>query len=643
MLNFNITKRLKKNEAGFTFVELMIASAMSIIVLGLLAHVFRAQQKEFGANTELNTMQANARGATEFISRSVQNAGFNVERGTCFLSATDHSLTAVYDEDNDGVIQNDEVITYYLANAWNNSATESNNFTAWFDVDNDGTIESNESRAMTVGMTVTGPPFNLYKVTPNSAGTGVVRSLVARNIDNMVIKYYDKNGVVLPVSTDTDNDGTGDVDYNINNDDQPDNGLWTFSMPIGELNDIRKVEVELIGRSRNKNPKEKISAGNYLPGSLAAVTTGNVGYSDLYYREDFTARMAPRNLTLAPWGSVSMVTTQAVVGCPDEDTFVQATLLDANGDPIDNSTIEFTSSGGTAITLDPPTINSSADGEGSTKVSFDFSIPYFTATVSAHSLVDDGSGEDKPIYNATPVSFTYGTQGGFVDTFNGNQTDPWLDLDANPLQFEIPMGQEYFISKGLLGVFTQVAATNGCNKWKDYIVQANLKQTLGTTWEFGHYMGLILRHRDKDNYIRVDLQDIKNDTDDPTNTERVLKITKLNAGVFSQIGVDTVMATIPEYRNSPDPDTPFTIDMPYTLKVQVMGDDIRVKLWRPLDPTDPNASEPVDWVIGGPATPLTDAALAVGGALEEGNIGVRTTDQVFQFDDIAVTNPPATL
>ena len=356
MLNIDFTKRMKKNEAGFTFVELLIASAMSIIVLGLLAHVFRSQQKEFGSNTELNTMQANARGATEFITRSVQNAGFNVTRGTRFLSATDHSLTAVYDEDGDGIIQNDEVITYYLANTWNGSPSESAKFTAWFDKDSNGVMESTDSAAMVVGMTATAPPFNLYKVTPNTDGTNIERSLVARNIDNMVIKYYDKNGELLPTQTDTDDDGVGNAPYNVNNDDQPDSGNWTFNIPDSELNDIRKVEVEMIGRSRNKSPKETVSSGSYLPGSLAAVKSGSVNYNDTYYREEFTGRMAPRNLTMSPWGNIDIVANPVTVDCSDPIVpgSVTATLLDKNGSAVDLTDLAFTSTG-LGITLGSPT------------------------------------------------------------------------------------------------------------------------------------------------------------------------------------------------------------------------------------------------------------------------------------------------
>ncbi len=153
MSNITYMERMKKNEAGFTFIELLIASLMALVILGLLAHVFRAQQKDFAQQTGLNTLQANGRAATDFISRSVQNAGFNVQRGTRFLSASDHYLTAVYDANNDNVISNDEVMTYTIANVWDGTADTDFSFVSHFDVDDDGAIQSGENPTVNVQMT----------------------------------------------------------------------------------------------------------------------------------------------------------------------------------------------------------------------------------------------------------------------------------------------------------------------------------------------------------------------------------------------------------------------------------------------------------------------------------------------------------
>jgi len=428
MSNITFMERIKKNEAGFTLLELLIASAMGLVILGLLAQVFRTQQKDFATHTGLNTLQANGRAATEFVARSVQNAGFNVLRGTRFLAASDHYLTAVYDANNDNVIQNDEVITYTIANVWDGTVNTNFSFVSHFDVDGNGSIQSSENPTINVQMTASATPFNLYKVTPDATGTAIERSLVARDIDSMVIRYYNRDGQLLPILSDTDADGVGDTAVDADDDGVPDTGNWTYTFPLAELNDIRKVEILILARSHKPNPREITSSGSYTQGSLAAVVSGSTAYSDKYNRKDFTARMSPRNLVMAPWGNVDMLATPVSADCPATST-VMATLLDVNGDPISGSTINFTATGGASITTTPASVTSDANGEGTTVLAYDFASPYLTSTVSGSALVDDGSGNLKPIYNATPVGFSFGGQ-GFIDPFDGSQTQPWGGLGS---------------------------------------------------------------------------------------------------------------------------------------------------------------------------------------------------------------------
>ena len=625
MSNINFMKRIKKSEAGFTMIELLIATVMSLVILGLLAHVFRSQQKEFGQQTGLNTLQANGRAATEMVSRSVQAAGYNVTRGTRFLTASDHYLTTVYDEDNDNVIQNDEVMTYSLANAWSGTASDNHPFVARFDVNSNGVVEGGENPTVPFQMTTSGPPFNLYKVTPTATGTAVQRSLLARNIDNMVIKYYDRNGRLLPIMKDTTNppDGTGDIAFDANNDGVPDDGNWDFVFPINELNDIRKVEIEILARSRKGSARETTSAGTYLQGSLAALTSGSVNYSDQYLREDFSAEMAPRNLVLAPWGSVDIRATPTVVACPTTTSNVTATLLDANGDAVSGSLMTFTSTGGTTITVATPNPTSDTNGEGDTDITFDYTTPFYTATVSASANVIDGGGTSRPIFSAAPVRFAFGTQGGFADPFDGTQPEVWTALGAD--NFEIPIGEEYFVSSRPSPIF--VGSINGCASWRDMAVQVNLRQEGGApppTWQDNDFAGIILRYQDALNYYWVSI--INPTTGAPTR--RTLQIGRTVAGL------NTVLAT-KDLDHADINIDPFIEDIPYTLKAQILGDDIRVKLWQPADENNPNADEPLNWSLpntaGGDA-PVTDTNIA------NGSFGLGATDNIFQFDDVTVTN-----
>ena len=56
-------------------------------------------------------METNGRAAIDFLSRSIQNAGYNINRGSRFLAASDYYISTVFDENDNGVIQNDEIIT----------------------------------------------------------------------------------------------------------------------------------------------------------------------------------------------------------------------------------------------------------------------------------------------------------------------------------------------------------------------------------------------------------------------------------------------------------------------------------------------------------------------------------------------------
>jgi Tfp pilus assembly protein PilE len=616
MSNIVLTKRMIKNEAGFTLIELMIASLMSLVILGLLAHVFRSQQKEFDTHTELNTMQANGRGATEFIARSVQNAGFNVKRGTRFLSASDHSITAVYDSDNDAVIQNNEVITYTIANTWDGTINDDFSFVSYFDVDGDGTIDSTENPLIDVEMTASGPPFNLYKVTPDATGTGIERNLIAKNIDNMIIKYYDRDANLLPIMNDTDDDGVGDVAFDADNDGNPDSGNWTFQIPMAELNDIRKVEIEILARSRNPSPREVTSSGNYVPGSLAAVTSGSTAYSDTFSRDDFTAQMAPRNLVMAPWGNIDIVATPATVDCPTPGA-VTATLLDKNGQAVPATQLAFTATG-TGITLGSPTANTDSNGDRTTTVVFDYASPFLTSTVSASAQVIDITGESRPVYNATPIGFTFGG-GNFNEPFDGSQTIAWDDL-VTGTGFEIPPGQEYFTSS-LPGPGVLVGSVNGCAPWQDYIVQTNVSHT--GTFNNDDYYGVILRHQDQDNYYWARMRYLSF-----SPGFYLLEVGRTVAGTESVMASIDILSELALQTPSETYTTPGT----YTLKAQVQGTEIKAKFWKPADPTDPGADEPLTWQVTGNHSSFTS-----------GKFGVIAKDDIFQFDDLSLENAPPIL
>ena len=144
------------NEQGFTMTELLIGSAISLILLALVAGIIQSQSGAFARHSQLGQMQANGRAVLDFISHSTRNAGFGVERGKKFLAASDHYVTMVFDDDKDGVIQNDEVVTYAISNP-DNSTTETFTISPFFDDNGDDTVTETRDYAITLGLQ--NPPF----------------------------------------------------------------------------------------------------------------------------------------------------------------------------------------------------------------------------------------------------------------------------------------------------------------------------------------------------------------------------------------------------------------------------------------------------------------------------------------------------
>ena len=144
MMNQSL-KTPEMNERGFTLTEVLVGTAISLALLALIAGVIQSQGDTFSRQSQLGQMQANGRGATDFVTRSVQNAGFNVTRGKRFLAASDHYITMVYDEDNDGVIQNDEVLTYAVSDP-TGANNETFTISPFFDEDGDDDVASTETR-----------------------------------------------------------------------------------------------------------------------------------------------------------------------------------------------------------------------------------------------------------------------------------------------------------------------------------------------------------------------------------------------------------------------------------------------------------------------------------------------------------------
>ena len=570
---------LYKNESGFTLIELLVASTVSVLLLAVVAGVVTSLGDSFVLQNQLNKMQTNGRAATEFLSRAVQNAGYNVFRGTRYLAASDHYISAVYDADNDGIIQNNEVVTFATGNNFS-SADETFNIDPYFDRDGDGAVDGTETATFPISMTLTGPPFKIYKIIPDNSGTGITRHVMARNIDNLIIRYYDKNNNPLPTTVTLDVNGLAIPPYD-------------FSGVPSELNDIRKVDIEVLARTNDENPRAyALYSGNYVIGSVAEQAVG-ASYSDGYHRETFTANQSPRNLVLAPWGKMDVVANPFSINCPTSSTAVTATLVDAVGDPVPAGiSITFVASGGATVS---PAINTTNSfGEATTTLSYDWASPSASITVSANSLIT-ANGQQYPVFSASTANFQSGT-GIFSDNFNDGNSDGWTEVGVT--NWNVAAGQYRTASNG------NGISVNGCDPWQNYemLMETQRNGSLGT----GEYTGMILRYQNPNQYYMARVFCTDCTGGNPATQIYNLQLVKFDSG-------ETVLIT----------SAPITFDnnTPYILKASVDADNLNMKIWESGD------VEPGVWDIT-----TTDPDYT------QGQVGLTTTKNVSVFDNVAV-NP----
>lgn len=124
----------RSKEHGFTMVELLVAMAITAVVMAAVYSLYKTQQDSYIAQDQVVEMQQNVRASLYQMARDLRMAGFNPQRapnvggfltqlpddgsGTTTTNATNIAFTI--DQDSNGVIDvdaNDEQIAYRLDNA----------------------------------------------------------------------------------------------------------------------------------------------------------------------------------------------------------------------------------------------------------------------------------------------------------------------------------------------------------------------------------------------------------------------------------------------------------------------------------------------------------------------------------------------
>ncbi len=68
---------MKRSDSGFTLIELMVAMAMSSIVVGVIYSAYTVQTKIYTEQDKVAEMQQNLRAGMAYLQREARMAGYN--------------------------------------------------------------------------------------------------------------------------------------------------------------------------------------------------------------------------------------------------------------------------------------------------------------------------------------------------------------------------------------------------------------------------------------------------------------------------------------------------------------------------------------------------------------------------------------
>ncbi len=584
-----------QDQSGFTMVELVMAAGLTLLIIAIMAGILQSERVTFERQTQDSELETAGIATKEFLSKSIMNSGYNVFRGRRFLAASDHYVSVVYDEDNDGTIQNDEVFVYAVSEA-SGTVTESFTVGAYFDQNSDGNVASDEYRSYSIELSLNNPPYNLYKYTLNNDDSGYTKSVVVRNVDNFILSYYNKNLKLLP--RDEENPNTDPtLSYN-------------FSSSESQLNDIRRVDMDLLVRSKKPDPKaEFLSSGTYTTNSVATYG-GSSSYNDAYHRKSFTAKISPRNLSLSPWGSISLAASPTSVACPSTTSTVTANLVDNQGQPMSGETLTFTASDGT---LSSTSSTTGTSGSAETTLTYDFSESIKTITLSSNTTVTV-DGQSRPIYNSVPIAFTTGISAG-----DNIATEDFENASGNTIPNWTEYGQtNWNISTSGTNVYHSAANGSGIAVYDggclstNYEAQVDLVGKNGSGMSDGDYSGMVIRHQgdDDQNYYRVQIYSSVTGNGNNAVEELKLQVVKVESGTETTLSPETTLnVTLDSLKNTT-----------HYLKVRAEGESIQAKFWVT------GSSEPADWDLT-----VSDSTFS------SGKVGVATQTSVNRFDNVTIT------
>ena len=280
-------KQHKKQSAnlqhGFTLVELIVAMAMAVIVMGALYSTFKSQQDSYVNQEVVAEMQQNLRAALYMMARDIRIAGYDPSElaDAGIVSAGPNSINFTFDI-NDGI-----------------------------DNDADGTVDEIDEPIIS-DSDVTDANENItYSLdTTDAANPKLVRN--AGGGDQPVADYIDEVGFAYAFDNDgddqvdtsgggfiiwaIDSDGDGNLDLNLDTNDDGvidtnDSTAGVALAPQVDIDRIRAVKIWLLART-GKVDRSFTNSTTYV------VSDQQLQYNDNFRRRLLTTAISCRNMSL---------------------------------------------------------------------------------------------------------------------------------------------------------------------------------------------------------------------------------------------------------------------------------------------------------------------------------------------------------